>query len=464
MAGSSSFSTGSLAASSRPHTGETGQGARAGARPRILFTTFNEVPSPSRIAQRLRERIGPIAAGCYVDLLCLRGNETAHVEAIRGQRIYRVPSNNTDPAELSEAFRRAVHRQIETGDYAVIHCCEPFGAVEAVRMQPHYGFRIVYEVDELPSWRYREQPGLLPRRLDQWLIDLRRLERTLLTRVDAVVCGSEAMRRLLETQGARPDRLEVISGGFLSRGTTRTPPAPTDSPPSELADDDTPLLLHAGAIDSRYDFDALLVAFARVTRIHRARLALVGAADPALLGELRELSAEMNLRGRVIVRDTSDDAEVARWVPRAQIGVIPWRNPDPRTYQAGVLPREAFAFMAASVPVIGSKCPALSEIFGAAGECATLVRAHDPDAWTAAIDRLLSDPDLRRRHAIAARARHGEQFSVEVGCIALERLYLRLIAEERPAAIRYTEMSTMMRSRRAGLADSAPPVQEPTAA
>ena len=81
--------------------------------------------------------------------------------------------------------------------------------------------------------------------------------------------------------------------------------------------------------------------------------------------------------------------------------------------------------MACGVPVIATKNGGIPEVLGD-GECGKLVPPGDLTALAAAIRTYATDPDLRRRHAEAARERARLSFNIET--TAAE--YLRLFATE----------------------------------
>lgn len=68
-------------------------------------------------------------------------------------------------------------------------------------------------------------------------------------------------------------------------------------------------------------------------------------------------------------------------------------------------PMKMFEYMAAGVPLISSDLPVLREVLQD-GENALLVSPGDPDAWIAAMDRLLRDTDFARRIADKAYAQY----------------------------------------------------------
>lgn len=84
--------------------------------------------------------------------------------------------------------------------------------------------------------------------------------------------------------------------------------------------------------------------------------------------------------------------------------------------------------MACGVPVVAANNGGISEVL-ADGTCGTLVPPGDPAALAAAIRSYATDPNLRRRHAEAARERASLSFNVETTSVE----YLKLFATEASA-------------------------------
>lgn len=76
-------------------------------------------------------------------------------------------------------------------------------------------------------------------------------------------------------------------------------------------------------------------------------------------------------------------------------------------------PRVVFEAMACGTPLLASDIPGISEI-ARAGQEATLVPAGDTTAWTEALARLLSTPEIGRDLAARARARIEKHFTAEI--------------------------------------------------
>ena len=108
-----------------------------------------------------------------------------------------------------------------------------------------------------------------------------------------------------------------------------------------------------------------------------------------------------------------------------------------RTCDLAVVPSDTFVesfsmatleAMACGVPVVATTNGGIPEVLGD-GECGRLVPPGDPAALAAAIRSYATDPNLRRRHAEAARERASLSFNVETTSAE----YLKLFATEASA-------------------------------
>jgi glycosyltransferase involved in cell wall biosynthesis len=137
------------------------------------------------------------------------------------------------------------------------------------------------------------------------------------------------------------------------------------------------------------NLDRLLAAFAGVAT-PGARLVVVGGESPGA-GALRD--PRVVAVGRV-------DAELLPALYRGALALV-----FPSLYEGFGLPvAEA---MACGTPVVASTTPAVAEV---GGDAALLVDPLDVAAWTAALQRLAAEPQLRARLSEAGR-RRSESFS-----------------------------------------------------
>jgi len=177
-----------------------------------------------------------------------------------------------------------------------------------------------------------------------------------------------------------------------------------------------PYVLFVGLLKAHKNVQALLQAFALVSPETRKRFQLViaGKKDnfyPSLCRLVRELSLEERL---VFTGHVSDDDLEALYA-RATVFVLPSFN-------------EGFGFpaleaMAHGVPVIVSDASSLPEVVGNAG---ILINPHDAQSIASAIERVVSDGELRQRLAVLGRER-AQLFSAKESALQHLEVYREVL-------------------------------------
>jgi glycosyltransferase involved in cell wall biosynthesis len=210
---------------------------------------------------------------------------------------------------------------------------------------------------------------------------------------DRIVCVSRSAAQTLADAGIAPDRLTVIDNGVdLSRFSSVPRPGAG--------------VLAVGRLTRQKGFDVLLDAL----RLSPVPTTILGEGEDRGLLESRAVGLPVTLPGW-----RSDIRPALR---AAAVLVIPsrWEG-------FGLIAVEA---MASGVPVIASGVDGLAEVVGDAG---VLVPPEDPVALSAAIRRLLADPDLQAdlRQRGLSRAR---QLSIERTVARYEALYREISSRE----------------------------------
>jgi glycosyltransferase involved in cell wall biosynthesis len=230
----------------------------------------------------------------------------------------------------------------------------------------------------------------------------RRLNRTYLRtfgrlsagRARRVIAVSESTKRdLVKCYGLPPDRIDVVYNG-VDAGFR---PMPTDRVNAFRSREVLPerFILFVGTLEPRKNVTRLIEAYARLPK-GRPPLVLVGSK-----GWLYD-----EIFARVEALGLQDEVRFAGYVPADALPY--WYNAAellayPSLYEGfGLPPLEA---MACGTPVVTSTASSLPEVVGNAG---LLVDPTDVEALAAAMERVLSEPDLRRQMQAAglARARH----------------------------------------------------------
>lgn len=159
-------------------------------------------------------------------------------------------------------------------------------------------------------------------------------------------------------------------------------------------------LLFAGRLEPLKGPDVAIAALAGLAQ--QPRLVIVGdAADEYdwYEAELRSLAQQLGISDNIRWLGSQPRVELAALLRHASALVVPSYS---ETF--GLIALEAEA---SGTPVIGSKIPGLDEAVRD-GETGILIPSREPEAWTAAIDRLLLAP--KRRSELAANAR---QFALQ---------------------------------------------------
>jgi glycosyltransferase involved in cell wall biosynthesis len=145
----------------------------------------------------------------------------------------------------------------------------------------------------------------------------------------------------------------------------------------------------------------LLQAFAALPRHQATRLTAVSKPSPG--GDTERLIASLGLSDRVTVLSGLGESELAGLIASHEVACVP------SLYEGFSLP--AVEAMASGTALVATDTGALPEVVGGDGTCGLLVPPGDVAALAAALNRLLSDADLRARIGAAGRERVVERFS-----------------------------------------------------
>ena len=218
----------------------------------------------------------------------------------------------------------------------------------------------------------------------------RRVERLVGPLASRIIAVSEYDRRLgLEARVAPPDRLVTVHNGMA------------DVPPELRADPgrSPARLVMVARYGAQKDHPTLLRALASL-RQYPWELDLIG--DGPLLGETEALARELGLADRVHLLGQRSDVD--RRLAAAQISLLitNWEG----------FPLSILEAMRAGLPVVASDVGGVAESVRD-GESGFLVARGDVEELRIRIERLLMDPDLRRRLGASGRERFLRDFTLE---------------------------------------------------
>jgi glycosyltransferase involved in cell wall biosynthesis len=183
------------------------------------------------------------------------------------------------------------------------------------------------------------------------------------------------------------------------------------------AERERPLIVAVGRLKAPKDFPTLIRALSGL-RPDSFEAVIVGEGPdrPRLEEEIEALG----LSGRV--RLAGERRDVPELLAAADVFVLPSASEG--------LPVSVLEAMAAGLPVIASRVGGVPEQVSD-GETGLLVEPGDPNELTAALDRLIADPSLRRRLGAAGRARAEQAFDLDPFRRAHVELYSRELARRR---------------------------------
>lgn len=163
--------------------------------------------------------------------------------------------------------------------------------------------------------------------------------------------------------------------------------------------DETPLVVAVGRFVRKKGFEYLLDAVAALApRWPGLVLALAGAGD--LVDELRNRAARLGIADTVRFLGLVSHAEMPSLLAAADLVVVPSVRDDAGNVDG--LPNVVLEALASGTPLVATPAGGIAEI-ATDGETALIVPERDPAALARAMERLLAEPEARRRLGDRAR-------------------------------------------------------------
>jgi glycosyltransferase involved in cell wall biosynthesis len=395
--------------------------------PRLLFCCFEVVPGPNAISRRLTEYIKGLSERFQVVVLSVKTPDHPHIERYHGARLLRVPVGSGDLPSRSQAFERAVRRQLESEDYGLVHFFDPFAGYALCERRADLGYRLVYDACSFPSVDLPlENPALAANR--RLIARIRRQELFCLMNADGVVVGS-------------PLTADYVAGLGVDRSQVRVLRAPVDlelfKPEVMGKPDATPMkVLHLGRSTRGQGLELLLEAMHLALKTVDIRLTLVGPKNPEAQARLEALVAERQLTGKVEFQDPVAHDDIYKVLATADVGALTLDDVE-RNQQVGPPLARLGEYLAAGRPVLAADVAGARALLPA--EAAVLYRPGDARSLADALVQLATDTARRVKLGAAARAAAAEWDSARVR-LELVKLYADVtgarpgaVASDRPA-------------------------------
>jgi len=284
-------------------------------------------------------------------------------------------------AELAydyQAYRRLKHAHRVFKPDLIYERCNLFFSAGA-RVARETGTLFYLEVNSPLAQERMEHGGL------KLAARAARLEMEVWRAADRVLPVTAVLADILVAAGVQPAQVSVIPNGVdLSRFPPRGP-RPADKPIS---------LGFVGFVRAWHGLDRVITGMAGNPGGPPVTLTIVG--DGPARAELEALAQQLNIADRVGFTGVVPPEKVAPLVAEFDIALQPQATP----YAS---PLKIFDYMAAGCAIVAPDQPNIREILEHE-RTALLFNPNDSAALWQAISRLIDDPALRRRLAVAARA------------------------------------------------------------
>jgi len=353
------------------------------------------------------ERGTPIAVRLAVESLCRAGHRvdllTFHEGkdiAIPGMTLHRIsppPGAANVPIGFSPKklicdlwLAAAACRLVRRGDYDVVHAVEEAVFI-GLFLKLLGRFKLVYDMDSLlPDQIGEKWPAARP-----LLPALRWFEAQAVRRSDLVlgVCRHIVDRAAALTDPARVHWTPDVA--FTGS------PAGTPDMLRSCFDEDRPLALYAGNLETYQGVGLLLEALERVPADRRCNLAVLGG-DPGRIRSFTELARDRGLARHVAFIGPRPLDDLPAYLAQADILCSPRLK--------GVnTPMKIYSYLAAGKAILATDIASHQQVLDS--HCAVMV-APTVEAMAGGLDRLAGDPALRTRLGHAASERSGEHYSL----------------------------------------------------
>ena len=383
---------------------------------KILYASFQEIPSPAGFSCGIEEEIKELARHYEVDALSLKSEDLSHIERFHGSRLLRVPVGGGPFLSKVKTFQRALNRQLDSEDYRLCHFTSIWEGMALATRKKSVGFKLIYEVHELASVQFRaEHPGEV--KVVEQSYPLKQQEERCFKAADCVLAGSQLIADHLKKRKVPAEKLKLLRPAVDLKL--------FEEPATEAGPTGT--ILYLGSLMPWQGLHSLLAAMAELPRQFPARLLMVVPKLEPLLREVKGKIQMMGLARKVEILDPVPFDKLAPLLARASICVAPLGSHE-RNSLAATTPHKLLVYMAAGKPVVTSRLPAVMELVED-GVHAMLFSPGDTRGLAGAIKTLLLNKEQATRLGNQARLHLEETLNLPAQLKLLTDTYLDLTGE-----------------------------------
>jgi glycosyltransferase involved in cell wall biosynthesis len=396
---------------------------------KVLFATFQEIPSPAGLSCWAAEEIKELARHYEVDVLSLKSEDLSHIERFCGARLLRVPVGSGPFLSKVKTFQRALNRQLDSEDYHLCHFTSIWEGMALASRKKSAGFKLVYEVHGLSSVDFKTLHPQDAKTVEQ-SYPLKQQEERCFKMADCVLAGSQHIADHLEKRGVDKKKLRLLR------------PAVDLEPFEEAATEPGPsgTVLYLGSFLPWQGMHSLLTAMSELPPQLPTRLLLVAPKQEPFFREVQGKIQMMGLARKVEVLDPVSFENLPALLARATVCVAPLGNHE-RNRLAAATPHKLLVYMAARKPVVASQHQVVKELVED-GVHALLYPPGDAKKLAEAIKKLLLDKDQATRLGNQARLHLEESLSLAKQKQQLLTFYRELIGEPAEDSDLRTESDT----------------------
>ncbi len=315
------------------------------------------------------------------------------------------------PEPLAFSYRALQSLRDRVGDFDLVHDnqCLGYGILGIDKLIPtlvtlHHPITVDrrLEMEAAPNWRKRMSIG-------RWYGFVKMQGRVAQRMPRIVVVSDNSIQDIHDDMGVDLDRMRLVHVGV---------DPDLFKPMPEVQRIPGRLITTASADVELKGLKFLLEAMAKLRTERDVSLTVIGRAKKG--GPSAELIDRLGLADHIQFVTGVPDERIVELYAESELAVVP------SLYEGFSLP--AVEAMGSATPLVASDGGALPEVTGVDGETVLRCKAGDVDSLKAALERGLSDPELRARIGAAGRERVSELYTWRQTAINTVEQYREVIA------------------------------------